>query len=209
MILEMFLVAVQERSCSPAQSKVSFSGQLFVLYGIRFVRSPSQYFGEDVSAEKLKMYHPDFIRYLRNRWVSYVRSGWTGECGSCFKWLENEIKREAVWWEVPTLMAGKRRSQQMYSSCNFFCFFVSDSFVLMLWKPNIRTSTVRLQELWCFWLRCTRVIRYNSSLPSPDRSASQPFMRLQLPDRKGLFWLFERLTSEKRTRQQIRILTTL
>lgn len=32
--------------------------------------SPSRYFGADVSAEKLKMYHPDFARYLRNRWAS-------------------------------------------------------------------------------------------------------------------------------------------
>lgn len=32
-------------------------------------KSPSMYFGEDVSAEKLKMYHPDFIRYLRNRFL--------------------------------------------------------------------------------------------------------------------------------------------
>lgn len=29
--------------------------------------SPTRYFGADVSAEKLKMYHPDFVRYLRNR----------------------------------------------------------------------------------------------------------------------------------------------
>ncbi|XP_039990414.1 alpha-N-acetylgalactosaminide alpha-2,6-sialyltransferase 2 [Xiphias gladius] len=34
-------------------------------------KDPSQFFGKDVSAEKLKMYHPDFIRYLRNR---YLRS---------------------------------------------------------------------------------------------------------------------------------------
>ncbi|XP_041830734.1 alpha-N-acetylgalactosaminide alpha-2,6-sialyltransferase 2 isoform X2 [Melanotaenia boesemani] len=32
-------------------------------------KDPSKYFGEDVSAEKLKMYHPDFIRYLRNRFL--------------------------------------------------------------------------------------------------------------------------------------------
>ncbi|KAM9837862.1 alpha-N-acetylgalactosaminide alpha-2,6-sialyltransferase 2 [Aulostomus maculatus] len=32
-------------------------------------KDPSRYFGEDVSAEKLKMYHPDFIRYLRNRFL--------------------------------------------------------------------------------------------------------------------------------------------
>uniref|UniRef100_A0AAQ4P8Y6 alpha-N-acetylgalactosaminide alpha-2,6-sialyltransferase n=1 Tax=Gasterosteus aculeatus aculeatus TaxID=481459 RepID=A0AAQ4P8Y6_GASAC len=30
---------------------------------------PTKYFGADVSAEKLKMYHPDFIRYLRNRFL--------------------------------------------------------------------------------------------------------------------------------------------
>nr|XP_057923233.1 alpha-N-acetylgalactosaminide alpha-2,6-sialyltransferase 2 [Doryrhamphus excisus] len=30
---------------------------------------PSRYFGKDVSANKLKMYHPDFIRYLRNRFL--------------------------------------------------------------------------------------------------------------------------------------------
>jgi alpha-N-acetylgalactosaminide alpha-2,6-sialyltransferase (sialyltransferase 7B) len=29
--------------------------------------SPPTYFGEDATAEKLKMYHPDFVRYLRNR----------------------------------------------------------------------------------------------------------------------------------------------
>ncbi|XP_037320393.2 alpha-N-acetylgalactosaminide alpha-2,6-sialyltransferase 2 [Pungitius pungitius] len=33
---------------------------------------PTKYFGADVSVEKLKMYHPDFIRYLRNR---FLRSG--------------------------------------------------------------------------------------------------------------------------------------
>ncbi|XP_030255652.1 alpha-N-acetylgalactosaminide alpha-2,6-sialyltransferase 2 [Sparus aurata] len=32
-------------------------------------KDPSRYFGKDVSAEKLKMYHPDFIRYLRNRFL--------------------------------------------------------------------------------------------------------------------------------------------
>ncbi|CAN9508649.1 unnamed protein product [Ophioblennius macclurei] len=32
-------------------------------------KSPFTYFGKDVSAEKLKMYHPDFIRYLRNRFL--------------------------------------------------------------------------------------------------------------------------------------------
>ncbi|XP_031170836.1 alpha-N-acetylgalactosaminide alpha-2,6-sialyltransferase 2 isoform X1 [Sander lucioperca] len=32
-------------------------------------KDPSMYFGQDVSAEKLKMYHPDFIRYLRNRFL--------------------------------------------------------------------------------------------------------------------------------------------
>ncbi|XP_068455288.1 alpha-N-acetylgalactosaminide alpha-2,6-sialyltransferase 2 [Clinocottus analis] len=32
-------------------------------------KDPSKYFGADVSAEKLKMYHPDFIRYLRNRFL--------------------------------------------------------------------------------------------------------------------------------------------
>ncbi|TDG97701.1 hypothetical protein EPR50_G00210470 [Perca flavescens] len=32
-------------------------------------KDPSKYFGQDVSAEKLKMYHPDFIRYLRNRFL--------------------------------------------------------------------------------------------------------------------------------------------
>nr|XP_043870356.1 alpha-N-acetylgalactosaminide alpha-2,6-sialyltransferase 2 isoform X2 [Solea senegalensis] len=32
-------------------------------------RDPTTLFGTDVSAEKLKMYHPDFIRYLRNRFL--------------------------------------------------------------------------------------------------------------------------------------------
>ncbi|KAE8283833.1 Alpha-N-acetylgalactosaminide alpha-2,6-sialyltransferase 2 [Larimichthys crocea] len=32
-------------------------------------KDPSKYFGADVSSEKLKMYHPDFIRYLRNRFL--------------------------------------------------------------------------------------------------------------------------------------------
>ncbi|XP_034083447.1 alpha-N-acetylgalactosaminide alpha-2,6-sialyltransferase 2 isoform X3 [Gymnodraco acuticeps] len=30
-------------------------------------KNPSDYFGEDLSAKKLKIYHPDFVRYLRNR----------------------------------------------------------------------------------------------------------------------------------------------
>lgn len=32
-------------------------------------KDPTKYFGEDVSGGKLKMYHPDFIRYLRNRFL--------------------------------------------------------------------------------------------------------------------------------------------
>ncbi|XP_028287603.1 alpha-N-acetylgalactosaminide alpha-2,6-sialyltransferase 2 isoform X2 [Parambassis ranga] len=32
-------------------------------------KDPSVYFGKDVSAVKLKMYHPDFVRYLRNRFL--------------------------------------------------------------------------------------------------------------------------------------------
>ncbi|XP_017288133.1 alpha-N-acetylgalactosaminide alpha-2,6-sialyltransferase 2 [Kryptolebias marmoratus] len=32
-------------------------------------KDPTKYFGKDVSKEKLKMYHPDFIRYLRNRFL--------------------------------------------------------------------------------------------------------------------------------------------
>uniref|UniRef100_A0A1A7XR00 alpha-N-acetylgalactosaminide alpha-2,6-sialyltransferase n=2 Tax=Iconisemion striatum TaxID=60296 RepID=A0A1A7XR00_9TELE len=35
-------------------------------------KDPTKYFGVDVSAQKLKMYHPDFVRYLRNR---FLRSG--------------------------------------------------------------------------------------------------------------------------------------
>ncbi|XP_066521339.1 alpha-N-acetylgalactosaminide alpha-2,6-sialyltransferase 2 [Hoplias malabaricus] len=31
--------------------------------------NPPQYFGENVTVEKFKMYHPDFIRYLRNRFL--------------------------------------------------------------------------------------------------------------------------------------------
>ncbi|KAG5853658.1 hypothetical protein ANANG_G00028320 [Anguilla anguilla] len=32
-------------------------------------KSPPPYFGEHVTAQKFKMYHPDFIRYLRNRFL--------------------------------------------------------------------------------------------------------------------------------------------
>ncbi|KAM6896923.1 alpha-N-acetylgalactosaminide alpha-2,6-sialyltransferase 2 [Xenentodon cancila] len=32
-------------------------------------KDPLKYFGKDVSAAKLKMFHPDFIRYLRNRFI--------------------------------------------------------------------------------------------------------------------------------------------
>ncbi|XP_019730158.1 alpha-N-acetylgalactosaminide alpha-2,6-sialyltransferase 2 [Hippocampus comes] len=32
-------------------------------------KDPTTYFGKDVTAAKLKMYHPDFIRYLRNRFL--------------------------------------------------------------------------------------------------------------------------------------------
>ncbi|XP_020506183.1 alpha-N-acetylgalactosaminide alpha-2,6-sialyltransferase 2 [Labrus bergylta] len=32
-------------------------------------KDPTKFFGEDVSIEKLKMYHPDFIRYIRNRFL--------------------------------------------------------------------------------------------------------------------------------------------
>lgn len=41
----------------------------------------------------------------------------------------------------------------------WFYYFVSDSFALILWKPDIRTSTVRPQEPWCCWLRCMFVTR--------------------------------------------------
>ncbi|KAM7381109.1 hypothetical protein PAMA_012106 [Pampus argenteus] len=40
-----------------------------VTRGLERAKDPSKYFGKDVSAEKLKMYHPDFIRYLRNRFL--------------------------------------------------------------------------------------------------------------------------------------------
>uniref|UniRef100_H2S783 alpha-N-acetylgalactosaminide alpha-2,6-sialyltransferase n=1 Tax=Takifugu rubripes TaxID=31033 RepID=H2S783_TAKRU len=32
-------------------------------------QNPASFFGKDVSAEKVKMYHPDFVRYLRNRFL--------------------------------------------------------------------------------------------------------------------------------------------
>ncbi|XP_031417010.1 alpha-N-acetylgalactosaminide alpha-2,6-sialyltransferase 2 [Clupea harengus] len=32
-------------------------------------KTPPKYFGENARAEKFKMYHPDFIRYLRNRFL--------------------------------------------------------------------------------------------------------------------------------------------
>ncbi|XP_051958259.1 alpha-N-acetylgalactosaminide alpha-2,6-sialyltransferase 2 isoform X1 [Xyrauchen texanus] len=32
-------------------------------------KTPPTYFGEDVTVEKFKIYHPDFIRYLRNRFL--------------------------------------------------------------------------------------------------------------------------------------------
>ncbi|XP_058649826.1 alpha-N-acetylgalactosaminide alpha-2,6-sialyltransferase 2 [Onychostoma macrolepis] len=32
-------------------------------------KNPPSYFGEDVTVEKFKIYHPDFIRYLRNRFL--------------------------------------------------------------------------------------------------------------------------------------------
>ncbi|XP_061611370.1 alpha-N-acetylgalactosaminide alpha-2,6-sialyltransferase 2 isoform X1 [Phyllopteryx taeniolatus] len=32
-------------------------------------KDPTAYFGKDVTATKLKMYHPDFVRYLRNRFL--------------------------------------------------------------------------------------------------------------------------------------------
>ncbi|XP_026868875.2 alpha-N-acetylgalactosaminide alpha-2,6-sialyltransferase 2 isoform X1 [Electrophorus electricus] len=36
---------------------------------------PPDYFGDDVTSEKFKMFHPDFIRYLRNRFLrSYILS---------------------------------------------------------------------------------------------------------------------------------------
>lgn len=59
-----------------------------------FLHSPSLYFGKDVSKEKLKMYHPDFIRYLRNRWANYLQSRWT-EWKLTFQIVGNEIIREA------------------------------------------------------------------------------------------------------------------
>ncbi|XP_068610450.1 alpha-N-acetylgalactosaminide alpha-2,6-sialyltransferase 2 [Brachionichthys hirsutus] len=37
--------------------------------GPEYSKDPLKFFGKDVSAEKLKMYHPDFIRYLRNRFL--------------------------------------------------------------------------------------------------------------------------------------------
>ncbi|XP_068160845.1 alpha-N-acetylgalactosaminide alpha-2,6-sialyltransferase 2 [Antennarius striatus] len=37
--------------------------------GPEYAKDPLKYFGKDVSAERLKMYHPDFIRYLRNRFL--------------------------------------------------------------------------------------------------------------------------------------------
>ncbi|KAJ3607344.1 hypothetical protein NHX12_024395 [Muraenolepis orangiensis] len=36
-------------------------------------KNPSTYFGEDASTEKLKIFHPDFVRYLRNRFLPRFR----------------------------------------------------------------------------------------------------------------------------------------
>ncbi|XP_041671781.1 alpha-N-acetylgalactosaminide alpha-2,6-sialyltransferase 2-like isoform X2 [Cheilinus undulatus] len=32
-------------------------------------KDPTKFFGQDVSAEKLKVFHPDFLRYIRNRFL--------------------------------------------------------------------------------------------------------------------------------------------
>ncbi|XP_017166231.1 alpha-N-acetylgalactosaminide alpha-2,6-sialyltransferase 2 [Poecilia reticulata] len=45
------------------------SSHTLVLRGPERNKDPTRYFGKDVSAAKLKMYHPDFIRYLRNRFL--------------------------------------------------------------------------------------------------------------------------------------------
>lgn len=137
--------------------------------------SPSKYFGADVSSEKLKMYHPDFIRYLRNRWEIKCLP---------FQIVVYQIKREAECVAVGsshTVTTGKRRSQgvvcvqvshpprspvlifsvisETTDEFMLCCLSVSDSFVLTLWKPNIGTSIVPRQELSCCWLHCTLVIR--------------------------------------------------
>lgn len=48
--------------------KAAATGTL-VERGREQAKDPSSYFGADVSVEKLKMYHPDFIRYIRNRFL--------------------------------------------------------------------------------------------------------------------------------------------
>ncbi|XP_032430787.1 alpha-N-acetylgalactosaminide alpha-2,6-sialyltransferase 2 [Xiphophorus hellerii] len=45
------------------------STHTLVVRGPERGKDPTRYFGKDVSAAKLKMYHPDFIRYLRNRFL--------------------------------------------------------------------------------------------------------------------------------------------
>ncbi|KAM9832614.1 alpha-N-acetylgalactosaminide alpha-2,6-sialyltransferase 2 [Neosynchiropus ocellatus] len=43
--------------------------QTFVTRGRDRGRNPMKLFGEDVSKKKLKMFHPDFVRYIRNRFL--------------------------------------------------------------------------------------------------------------------------------------------
>lgn len=68
-------------------------------------------------------------------------------------------------------------------------FVVSDSFVLTLWKANIRTFTARQQEPWCCWLHCTPATRWSSSLLFCIMLFIYYGTRLHLPDGVRMFWL--------------------
>lgn len=61
-----------------------------------FLHSPTTYFGKDVSVEKLKMYHPDFLRYTRNRWGNHSQSSRCTQAspGSNFKQSEMRLNEK-------------------------------------------------------------------------------------------------------------------
>lgn len=120
---------------------------------------------------------------------NHPRSRWTEWKGK----LEMRLKeKQRLLWEVPTQwQRGKKSVWATSNHWNYRCMFwflsfVPDSFVLMLWKPNIRPFTVRQQVPWCCWLPCTPATRWDLCCILPSVHCGT---RLHLPDSVRMFWL--------------------
>lgn len=132
-----------------------------------FLHSPSKYFGEDLSIEKFKMYHPDFIRYLRNRWANYLQSRRTE-------------------WKHGSSLKSESTNTDLFMLCVFSCFrFLRSPSLKKFW--NIYRPTTGAVMLLAALHTCSKV--EFTSTAYFCQPAVYSLTSLYLPDTVRMFWL--------------------